>query len=844
MATVTSGVWGIDLGQCALKALRLEQGDDGQVVATAFDYVEHPKILSQPDADPDQLTRAALEQFLSRNDLRGDEVAISVPGQTGLARFVKLPPVEPKKIPDIVRFEATQQIPFPLDEVVWDWQTIGGDAPAGEFVENEIGLFAMKRDMVNRYLQAFKDVDVEIHHVQMTTLALCNFLAYDLIGRGAPGTDGTPAKQCVVAVDIGADNTSLIITDGAKVIWQRPIPIGGNHFTRALTKDLKLTFSKAEHLKRNAIKAEDPKKIFQAMKPVFSDFVGEVKRSLGFFTNTHRDAKVVRMIGLGNAFKLPGLQKFLSQNLDMELEKLPAYQRLSGPDEVMKSPVFADNLLSFSVAYGLALQGLGSAQLKTNLLPQDIQFERVIRAKKPWLTTAAASLFLGTAALLLLLSGKYQDAAEAAQQAREASAKKKAEELKTQFKDRQDKLKDALQSAAAVLKGEEDRKTWIWIHRYINDAMPQANGYNVPNKFWTEDAKKNGESKRLRDRENVKQEDLDLRYLTQVSIEGVYTRYCDVALAKTYFDRVSKNSTDRTSLRMGPEFNKEVLDPDWKKGPPTEPGHAVEIWGYTYHHAKEAFVREAVVQNLREYAKDWANPNLFWKRPENVPFSSTAPIKISHVAVYRVEVDDNYDPKVRSFKLLHQGYLNEIFGGGAGGGAAGGVAGAGAGGIPQPGVPPGAGDAGGGGGSRKPFTGLGGSFGSGAGGGGFGAPPGGGGAGIPPGGGGGGASPPIPPAGGPPTPMGGFGGGASPPVPPGGGNRPTDSTVESKKLPRTEFVIVFYWIPPEEWQPTKDDIGGSSSDPRAPPGDDQYRNEFPEGSADGTRGKPPEAGMP
>ena len=92
MASKQPGAWGIDLGQCALKALRLEVQDD-QVVATAFDYVEHPKILSQPDADPDQLTREALEKFLSRNVLRGDVVCISVPGQSGLARFVKLPPV-------------------------------------------------------------------------------------------------------------------------------------------------------------------------------------------------------------------------------------------------------------------------------------------------------------------------------------------------------------------------------------------------------------------------------------------------------------------------------------------------------------------------------------------------------------------------------------------------------------------------------------------------------------------------------------------------------------------------------------------------------------------------------
>ena len=148
------GVWGIDLGQCALKAIRLED-NDGTIVATAFDYIEHPKILSQPDADPDQLTREALEKFLSRNSLRGDTVCLSVPGQSGLARFVKLPPVEEKKIGDIVRFEAKQQIPFNLNEVVWDYQKIGAGAVTEGFaMDTEIGLFAMKRDIIYRALAA------------------------------------------------------------------------------------------------------------------------------------------------------------------------------------------------------------------------------------------------------------------------------------------------------------------------------------------------------------------------------------------------------------------------------------------------------------------------------------------------------------------------------------------------------------------------------------------------------------------------------------------------------------------------------------------------------------------
>src|SRR5712692_5551489 len=328
---IQPGVWGIDLGQCALKAVRLE-AIDGQVTATAFDYVEHPKILSQPDADPEQLTREALTKFLERNNLRGDIVCISVPGQSGLARFVKLPPVEEKKIADIVRFEAKQQIPFNLEEVVWDYQKIGsGTVTDGFAMETEIGLFAMKRDMIGRYLQHFKDVGVDVQIVQMAPLALVNYVAYDLLGKGMRVEgEPSPKSNCIVALDIGADSSNLVITDGDRVIWQRPIPLGGNHFTRALTKEMKLTFAKAEHLKRNATKSPDLKKILSSLKPVLNDFVGEVQRSLGYFTNTHRSAQIDYMVGLGNAFRLPGLQKYMGEKLQLEVRKVTKMQRLTG----------------------------------------------------------------------------------------------------------------------------------------------------------------------------------------------------------------------------------------------------------------------------------------------------------------------------------------------------------------------------------------------------------------------------------------------------------------------------------------------------------------------------------
>jgi hypothetical protein len=235
----------------------------------------------------------------------------------------------------------------------------------------------------------------------MAPLALCNFVSYDLLEKSEAQGDEEEAaqakKRCIVALDIGADNSNLVITDGQHIIWQRPIPLGGNHFTRALNKDMKLTFAKADHFKHHATKSPELKQILSSLKPVLNDFAGEVQRSLCYFTNTHRDANVQYMIGLGNAFRLPGMQRFLGEKLQIEVRKLQKLERLDG-EGVITSSAYTENVLSFGVAYGLALQGLGVARLHTNLLPQDIQVDRCW-PKKPWIVTAAELLLLATSVL-------------------------------------------------------------------------------------------------------------------------------------------------------------------------------------------------------------------------------------------------------------------------------------------------------------------------------------------------------------------------------------------------------------------------------------------------------------
>ncbi|MDC0574829.1 pilus assembly protein PilM [Pirellulaceae bacterium] len=484
--TTKPGVWGIDIGQCALKALRCEM-QDGELVATQVDYIEYPKILSQPDADPQTLIAEALNQFIERNDVEEDKIAITVPGQAGLAKFFKPPPIALKQLREIVEFEAKQQIPFDLNEVVWDYQRMGGGIEhEGLVTETEVGLFAMKRDQVIREMLPFDNANITLDAMQLAPMAIYNCITYDLLDNCPDpdvfDSDSPPPSYMVLA--IGTETTDMVITNGFRV-WHRSIPIGGNHFTRQMTQQLKLTFAKAEHLKRNARDAPDPKRVFQAMRSVYDNLGTEVQRSLRFFEGIDRKATIKGVVITGNTAKLPGLQAFIGKKVDVAVIEMKAFKRLKG-STVTASPTFKNNMLSFANCYGLCLQSLGIAQLQTNLLPREILFDRLVDSKKPWVISAIALLLLSFSFNYFMQYGAWKKVAHdstATSTADPESWESKITEAESVSAKSNSNIKDYealksayenLQSFGEQLIGNTDRQVlWIELLKTVNSVLPQ-----------------------------------------------------------------------------------------------------------------------------------------------------------------------------------------------------------------------------------------------------------------------------------------------------------------------------------------------------------------------------------
>jgi type IV pilus assembly protein PilM len=383
MAEVGTTVWAIDIGSCSLKALHLSTAR-GVAEVVGFDHIRHGKVLSGPkltEAEKEELVAISLRKFATRHDLSMDEIVISVPSQNSFARFVNLPPVEQKRIAEIVKFEAVQQIPFDINEVQWDWQLMTEpDAP-----ELKVGIFAIKNDVVNAELERFNREDVQVGYVQMSPMALYNYVVYDRADLLAS------PNQAVVVLNIGASSTDLVVCTKSTV-WQRAILIGGNSFTQAISEAFKLDFEKAEKLKRTAPVSKYARQLFQAMRSVYTDLASEIQRSLGFYSSSNPNTKIVKVIAMGGGTQLRGLLKYMQQTLQIPVERPDVFRRLAIGSGIPAAK-FHENVGNFGVVYGLGLQGLGLASIESNLLPRSVARSIAWVGKGRYFIAAACLLF-------------------------------------------------------------------------------------------------------------------------------------------------------------------------------------------------------------------------------------------------------------------------------------------------------------------------------------------------------------------------------------------------------------------------------------------------------------------
>jgi len=384
--------WGIELGEFALKALRLQLVGD-QVTVTEFAVIQHQKVLSDPSVtDRAGMIRVTLGAFVQEHaeQLANEPIVMSLPGNVGFARFATMPAVDAKTLRSMVEYEAKQQIPFPIEEVEWDSHVL----PADENGQCAIGIFAVTKDRLIELLTLYADCGIEPDILTLSSVAAYNALTYDL--------DLSESSDPIACLDIGTNSSDLIVMAGGK-FWIRTFPVGGSQFTSAIAEAFasqNVNYTRAEKIKVDRSATEQILRArTMAMRRVTSQLVDEVGRSREFYQAANEGVELKRLYGVGSTLKISGLRTKIAGDLQVTFDRLEEFKRiqLNGPD----AADFAAHSINLLTALGLGLQGLGLAKVELNLSPMARIRRKIWKSKTPWFIAAAAILIVTSVALFL-----------------------------------------------------------------------------------------------------------------------------------------------------------------------------------------------------------------------------------------------------------------------------------------------------------------------------------------------------------------------------------------------------------------------------------------------------------
>jgi len=349
------------------------------------------EVLADPAADATRMVQmgVAVEEVMGKVGLRRERVRYSIPGQSVFTRFVKLPPLDEEKVDEIVRFEAQQNVPFPMNEVAWDYQLVGDSAG-----EVEVVLVAIKADALDEYNDAVEATGARTDSVDLAPMALYNAFRYNYSDIEEPS----------LLIDIGARTTNLIFVEGNR-LYARNVPFGGASLTQAIAKEFQVPFAKAESMKRDfgmvslggayqEPEDEEVAAVARIIRQNLTRLHTEVVRTTGFYRNQHGGALPQRVFLCGASAGLPYLREFFEEKLKAGVEHFNALRNVA-VDAGIDMEEMAVQAHALGELVGLALRDLGSCPMEIDLVPDVVESRRDVGRRMPFLVLASV-LLLGS----------------------------------------------------------------------------------------------------------------------------------------------------------------------------------------------------------------------------------------------------------------------------------------------------------------------------------------------------------------------------------------------------------------------------------------------------------------
>lgn len=375
----------LNIGSQRISMAVFEVSKHGGLVLKAYDS---ESIVADPALEASRIsqTRVAVGDLAQRLKVGKVKARYAISGQAVFTRFVKLPPLQEDNIEQLVTFEAQQHVPFPLAEVVWDYELIEGGA------EKEVVIVAIKGDALDEINGAVNDSGLGTAEVDVAPMALYNAF------RGAYGNP----DDTVLLIDIGAKTSNLLYIEG-KRFFTRSIAIGGASITAAIAKEYNIPFLEAEHQKAsNGLVAlggghteqmdEAVASLAMVIRNALSRLPAEIARTTNYYRSQHAGSAPRRVLLAGGGANLPYTLEFFQEKLNLPVEYFNPVRNLAIGKGVDAAIVQREGHLMGELI-GLGLRGIGKSEINIDLVPLVVEQARAADLRRPW--------FIGTAAMLL-----------------------------------------------------------------------------------------------------------------------------------------------------------------------------------------------------------------------------------------------------------------------------------------------------------------------------------------------------------------------------------------------------------------------------------------------------------
>lgn len=454
----------LDLGTQTVAIAEFQAGKDGGLVLTNYKTGE---LLGDPAVDATRLAQAKITigELVSGLGAKGASVNYAVSAQSVFTRFVKLPSVGEEQVDQIVTFEAQQNVPFPINEVVWDYQLVD----QGNSSEVEVVLVAIKSDLLDEINDSVEGGGLKTSVVDVSPMAIYNAFRYNY----------SDLSDCSLIVDIGARTTNLIFVEPRKV-FSRSIPIGGSKITEAIAKDFNESFAEAEERKRNGAfvslggNYEDPDdpdlaRVSKIIRNTMTRLHAEISRSISFYRSQQHGAAPARIFLCGGTVTLPYMREFFHEKLQLPVEFFNPLRNVAvGPN--VNSEDVGHRAHTLGEMVGLALRSALACPMELNLRPATVVQRHRTAEQVPYLILAALSLWLMLGGLWFY----YSKAAEATQAVVTNLEPRVAdlEQAQTKIKNIEAAIKKQEETAHPLLQAIEDRELWTKIIDEVHSRLP------------------------------------------------------------------------------------------------------------------------------------------------------------------------------------------------------------------------------------------------------------------------------------------------------------------------------------------------------------------------------------